>query len=404
MPAGRGFWPTGPARSRFDIVPLALTALARLDHRGGLGADGQTGDGAGLLTAIPWALLVAESGNGIEAPMAEEGFGVGSLFLPDDAAEQERGIEIMESALRSQGLDLVARRDVPTNDAVLGPLGLRFEAAPSAHRGFAAGRDRGRRITNTVSSSRAGKRKPSRARRGSRASSSPRSSHRTIVYKALLRGSQLRDFYADLRSREYRTPFAVFHNRFSTNTHPSWSRAQPFRQIAHNGEINTIDGNRRWMEARGLAGAGRGLGLSEAASRPMLPKNASDSASLDEAFSLLTAAGHSSIEALSMLVPPAWENDRESVRGQPGDFHEAASTMIEPWDGPALIAFSDGRLAGAMLDRNGLRPARTVLTRDNLVLVASEAGVLDVEPDRIAERGRLGTRGLSGRGSRAGTV
>jgi glutamate synthase (ferredoxin) len=389
---GAGVLADRTGQSRFDILPLALTALGRMDHRGAVGADGETGDGAGVLTAIPWAVLVAEAGNGIDADMAERGFGVGSVFLPADPRGRARAASLVEEGLATAGLHIVAWREIPTNDAVLGRLGR--ESRPALVQMVVARPESldddafekrlflGRREAEALARAEPG--------RGPYFASL---SHRTIVYKALLRGSQLCAFYSDLRSREFRTPFAVFHNRFSTNTHPAWERAQPFRQLAHNGEINTIGGNRKWMEARANQGAGRALGLSDAASHPLLPERDSDSGSLDEAFRLLTAAGHSSLEAMSMLVPPAWENDTRMAPG-PRAFYEGASEMMEPWDGPALIAFADGRWAGAALDRNGLRPARVVLTTDNLVLVASEAGVLDVAEARILERGRLGPGGF----------
>jgi glutamate synthase domain-containing protein 2/glutamate synthase domain-containing protein 1/glutamate synthase domain-containing protein 3 len=389
---GAGILADHTGQSRFDILPLALTALGRMDHRGAVGADGETGDGAGVLTAIPWAVLVSEAGNGIDAEMAERGFGVGSLFLPADPNDRAQAMGLVERGLGTAGLEAVAWREVPTNDSVLGPLGRRSRpglvhlvvARPDAldDEAFERRLFIGRREVEALARTQSGL--------GLYFASL---SHRTIVYKALLRGSQLRAFYSDLRSREFRTPFAVFHNRFSTNTHPAWTRAQPFRQLAHNGEINTIDGNRRWMEARANQGAGRELGLSGPASHPLLPPDESDSGSLDEALRLLTAAGHSCVEALSMLIPPAWENDPRVAEGS-RSFYESASDMMEPWDGPALIAFSDGRMAGAILDRNGLRPARTVRTTDNLLLVASEAGVLDVPEARILDRGRLGPGGF----------
>ncbi len=389
---GTGFLADRTGRPRADILPLALTALGRMDHRGGMGADGETGDGAGVLTAIPWAVLVAEPGNGIDGTMAERGFGVGSVFLPDDASGRRRSVEAVEDGLDQANLRVVAWREVPANDAVLGRLGRASRPGLSQvivarppgldgeafeQRLFVARREisalaRALRLDDLYIAS---------------------LSHRTIVYKALLRAPQLREFYADLRNPGFVTPFAVFHNRFSTNTHPSWPRTQPFRQLAHNGEINTIDGNRRWMEARGIQGAGRALGLSPAAATPLLAQSESDSASLDEALRLLIAAGHPLPEAVRILIPPAWEND-EGMTAEVRAFHERASRMMEPWDGPALIAFSDGRVVGAALDRNGLRPARSVMTVDNLVMVASEAGVLDVPDERIAERSRLGPGGF----------
>jgi glutamate synthase (ferredoxin) len=398
---GTGFLADLFGRARADILPLALTALGRLDHRGGLGADGETGDGAGILTAIPWALLTGE-GSGIDRTMAERRYGVGSLFLPDDARGRGQGVLTFQRGLERAGLRAVAWREVPAQDAVLGRLGRASRPGLSQ---VVVARPEG--LSDDAFEQRLFvARREVEALAGSGGLKDlyiASLSCRTIVYKALLRGPQLREFYADLRNPAFLTPFAVFHNRFSTNTQPSWPRTQPFRLLAHNGEINTIDGNRRWMEARGREGAGRAVGLSAVASSPLLPSHDSDSASLDEAFRLLTAAGRPALEALSILIPPAWEND-ESLPSEVRSFHERASAMMEPWDGPALIAFSDGRVAGALLDRNGLRPARSVTTTDGLVMVASEAGVLDVPEERIASRGRLGPGGFLGVDLEAGIL
>ena len=389
---GTGFLADRSGKARPDILPLALTALGRMDHRGGMGADHETGDGAGILTAIPWEILVAEPHHGIDGTMAERGFGVGCLFLPDHAAGRARAVLAVEEGLDQANLHAVAWREVPTNDSVLGRIGRASRpglcqvvvARPGGlgdeafeHRLFVARREiqalaRALGLDELYVAS---------------------LSHRTIVYKALLRAPQLREFYDDLKNPAFLTPFAVFHNRFSTNTHPSWPRTQPFRQLAHNGEINAIDGNRRWMEARGIQGAGTALGLSPAAASPLLAPHESDSASLDEALRLLIAAGRPLVEALRILIPPAWEND-ERIPGEVRAFHDRAARTMEPWDGPALVAFSDGRVAGAALDRNGLRPARAVTTVDGLVMVASEAGGLDVPEERIAERSRLGPGGF----------
>ena len=399
---GTGFLADRQGRVRTDLLPLALTALARMDHRGGVGADGETGDGAGVLTAIPWAVLCAEPGSSITAAMEKRGYALAALFLPEEAAARALSVEAIERGLNEASLRAVVWRRVPTNDAVLGRLG-RASRPGLAHLVIARPEGLGDGPFDQ---------RLFRARREIEAAARSLGlddlyvasmSHRTIVYKALLRAPQLREFYADLKNPRYATAFAVFHNRYCTNTHPSWSRTQPFRQLAHNGEINTIDGNRRWMEARGREGVGPSLGLSETASRPLLPPFESDSASLDEAFRLLTAAGHSAFEALSILIPPAYENDRsldEGVRA----FHEKASLMMEPWDGPALVAFTDGRVVGARLDRNGLRPARSITTEDGLLLVASEAGVLDVPEGRILDRGRLGPGGFLGVDLEAGRV
>jgi len=389
---GTGFLADRGGRARADIVPLALAALGRMDHRGGMGADGETGDGAGILTAIPWALLIAEPENGIDDALAAGRPGVASLFLPVDVRGRAHAVEAVEEGLGRAGLQAMVWRDVPANDAVLGRLGRASRpglchvvvSRPEGldddafeHRLFVARREiqalaREERLDDLYVAS---------------------LSHRTVVYKALLRGSQLREFYDDLRNEAFITPFAVFHNRFCTNTHPSWPRTQPFRQLAHNGEINTIEGNRRWMEARGIEGAGTALGLSPTAAQPMLAKSESDSASLDEGLRFLMAAGYPILEAVRVLIPPAWEND-PAMSGGVRAFYEGASEGMEPWDGPALVAFSDGQVVGAALDRNGLRPARSVTTADGLVMVASEAGVLDVPDDSVVERGRLGPGGL----------
>src|SRR6266496_973252 len=214
-------------------------------------------------------------------------------------------------------------------------------------------------------------------------------SHRTIVYKAMVQAVDLSEFYLDLRHPDYATAFAVFHQRFSTNTLPSWAMTQPFRLLAHNGEINTIEGNRAWMRAREATLAAPRLGLFPGARGPVLTEGASDSASLDEALGLLTAAGRDILQGMSLLVPPAWEGDSE-MPAEVRDFFDYQSCLMEPWDGPALAVFTDGKTVGAALDRNGLRPARYLVTVDGLVLLASEVGVLAVEEERVLRRGRLG--------------
>src|SRR5436309_6863611 len=214
-------------------------------------------------------------------------------------------------------------------------------------------------------------------------------SRRSLVYKALVRGVDLADFYPDLRHPAYASAFVVFHQRFSTNTFPSWSLTQPFRMLGHNGEINTIQGNRSGMRAREASLSSPELGLAAGELRPLLPEGGSDSASLDEAMTLLTLAGRDAAHAMTLLVPPAWENDSD-LSPEVRAFFEYQSTLMEPWDGPALVVFTDGRLVGAALDRNGLRPARSVVTIDGLVMVASEVGVLDMEDRQVLHRGRLG--------------
>ncbi len=387
---GTGFLADREGRPRRELVPLALRALGRMRHRGALSADGQTGDGAGILTQIPWRVLIPELASA-SSSLRPDNFAVGLLFLPAEPEAEAGCRALVEEGLAVHGLTALAWREVPTRDDVLGRLARetrpsllhlvvgrpagdpadRFEARLFAARREAEALARERGIALYVASL----------------------SHRTLVYKALVRADELVSFYRDLAHPDFESAFAVFHNRFSTNTHPSWAMTQPFRQLAHNGEINTIDGNRSWMRARGRAVSPERLGLSQRGLEPLLATAASDSASLDEAIRLVTASGRPLLEAVAMLLPPASENDAERpslVRS----FYEASARTVEAWDGPALAVFSDGRVVGAALDRNGLRPARYAITSDGLVLLASEAGVLDVEDERVLFRGRLGPGGL----------
>ncbi len=342
---GVGFVADLHGRTGTHILPLALRALERLAHRGAVDADGRTGDGAGVLTQIPRALL----------GMADDE-AVGVVF---------GAREPLAASLAAHGLTLVRWREVPIVESVLGPKarscrpGIAQAIVARAEemdddeferRLFAARKDAERRDGTYIVSL----------------------SHRTIVYKALVRALDLAAFYTDLRQPDYATSFALFHQRYSTNTIPSWPMTQPFRMLAHNGEINTIAGNRNWMAARGMP----------------LTRGVSDSSSLDEALSLLTMNGRDATHGVTLLIPPAWENDRELDEAQRAMF-EYQSCLMEPWDGPALVVFADGRYTGAALDRNGLRPARYLLTRD-VVVVASEAGVLDVLERDVVRRGRLG--------------
>lgn len=389
---GVGFLADARGRARADLIPRSLEALARMDHRGAVGADGETGDGAGLLTAIPWAVLCADPASGVTPARAAQGWGLASLFLPADARSRREAVDAFEAGLRRAGLESAAWRPVPTDDAVLGSQGRRSRPGLAQvliprpvdvpREAFEGRLFVGRREVEAEA-----------RERGVEGLYVASMSHRTVVYKALVRGAELGAFFLDLQDRRFLASFAVFHNRFSTNTLPSWARTQPFRVLAHNGEINTIDGNRRRMEARARSGAAKSLGLREAAAQPLLDGDQSDSASLDEAARLLLASGRSLPEALALLMPPAWENDA-SLIPELRSWYAAASEAMEPWDGPALIAFSDGRFVGARVDRNGLRPARSVRTRDGLVLVASEAGVLDVPESTISARGHLGPGGF----------
>ncbi|PYQ16416.1 MAG: glutamate synthase large subunit [Acidobacteria bacterium] len=389
---GVGFLAELEGRPSTRLLPLALTALDRLAHRGAVDADGRTGDGAGVTTQIPYDVLRSHlEARGLgDLPPAD--LAVGLVFLPAAGAPQARARRILEDALVRRGLRFLGWRPVPVREDVLGEKARRSQPA-IAH--LLVGRPTGSTLTLSDDELEAAL---YRVRRDAEARAAEEGmaelhvaslSRRSLVYKALVRGVDLADFYPDLRHPGFATAFVVFHQRFSTNTLPSWTLTQPFRLLAHNGEINTIQGNRSGMRAREASFAAPRLGLAAGELRPLLPGGGSDSASLDEALALLTVGGRDACQAMTLLVPPAWENDSElapAVRA----FFEYQSCLMEPWDGPALVVFTDGRVVGAALDRNGLRPARTALTADGLVLVASEAGVLDVEDDRILHRGRLG--------------
>jgi glutamate synthase (ferredoxin) len=369
---GTGFVVQLSGAATHEVVDRALVALQRLSHRGGVDADGASGDGAGLLTAIPQRYICREaSALGIELPGC---FGLGMLFLtPGEEARVQREIETLAPAM---GLKCLGWREVPTNPSVPGARAA--ESRPSVWQcfleplGSSGGLERRLFLF----------RKRAEHELGSAVYFCSLSS-RTVVYKGLLAPWQLPLFYPDLWERAFESHLAIFHQRFSTNTQPAWSLAQPFRFVAHNGEINTITGNRRWMKAR-EAGIRSELRAGEWFCA--LEEHVSDSASLDNAFEVLLRQGRSPEAALFTLVPPAESSRSASRRSE--DISEGAE--YEPWDGPAALIFSDGRVVGAKLDRNGLRPLRYTLTTDGWLLAGSEAGLLDLKDKEVAERGRLG--------------
>ncbi len=343
-----------------EAVSLGVQALARLSHRGGLDADGKSGDGAGLLIQVPHRLLGGE-------------FAVAVLFEWD-----ERARTIVAESLGSTGLTLVHWRAVPVDPD---SLGERARATmPSIWHGLIAKPDL-EPIEWEQRLYLARRRAERRASEESVRMYLPSCSSRTVVYKGLMAGTRLADFYLDLRDETCESRLAVFHQRYSTNTMPDWRNAQPFRLLAHNGEINTITGNRAWMRAREAE--------LEPELRGVVWPEGSDSASLDNALELLVQRGWEVSEALMSLVPDAWEG-RGDLAAAVRDFYRYQSIRFEPWDGPAAIAFSDGVVVGAALDRNGLRPLRWQRTRDGLVAAASEAGVVTMAPSSVVERGRLG--------------
>ncbi|MGG7463396.1 glutamate synthase large subunit [Plantibacter sp. YIM 135347] len=361
------------------IIDAALGSLRNLEHRGAIGSDAGTGDGAGILTQIPDEFLRGVAG--FELPPVGE-YAVGIAFLPtDDAARDELKAGIAAIAADEQ-LSVIGWRDVPVNPDQLGKLAR--AAMPSFEQLF---------VTSThetkpsgIALDRIAYRLRKRAERELGAYFISLSS-RTLVYKGMVTTLQLEPFYPDLSDERFATKLAIVHSRYSTNTFPSWPLAQPLRMMAHNGEINTVEGNRNWMRARQSQLESELIGDV----RPLLPiitPGASDSASFDEVLELLTLTGRSLPHAMMMMVPEAWEK-QTGLDQTRRDFYEFNSMQMEPWDGPAALTFTDGTLVGATLDRNGLRPGRWLETTDGLVVLGSEIGVLDVEPSRVKRKGRL---------------
>ena len=366
----------GPAGH--DIIDFALTALERLTHRGGVDADGASGDGAGLLAALPKNFFKAKAAEqGIDLP---EQFGLGFAFFPSDAVTAAKSA--IEAAADQERLRILGWRRVPVNPNCLGRRAL--ETMPECWQIFVAPFHAARPAERfewrlALLRKKAESLLPERCYVCSLSS-------QTVVYKGLLTPWQFPQFYADLRDPSFETTFVIFHQRYSTNTQPSWNLAQPFRYVAHNGEINTIVSNRRWMRAREPKIREK---LTVGWWFHILEENVSDSASFDNGLEAKLLEGFSVEEAMLALVPPAFENDPLLSRDVRGAL-AALSQQSEPWDGPAALIFSDGQYVGAKLDRNGLRPMRYTLTHDGLLVVGSETGLVDFEESRIAERSRLG--------------
>ena len=367
-----------------DIVDHALTALHNLDHRGAVGAEENTGDGAGILTQVPDRFLRAVAGFDLPAP---GNYAVGTAFLPG-AGRRGEVVAHLEDLAAQEGLTVLGWRTVPVDPAGLGPTAR--GAMPTFRQMFVAedpevAATRGRTPASGIDLDRKVYRLRKRAEHAG--TYFPSFSARTLVYKGMLTTGQLEPFFADLRDPRYETAIALVHSRFSTNTFPSWDLAHPFRLIAHNGEINTVRGNRNWMAARQGTLRSELLGDLE----PLLPVcsgGASDSASFDEVLELLHLGGRSLPHAVLMMIPEAWQN-HTTMPTERKEFYEYLGTLMEPWDGPAAVTFTDGTQVGAVLDRNGLRPGRWAVTDDGLVVLASEAGVLGLDPARVVRTGRL---------------
>lgn len=392
---GVGFVADLKGAARHEILRWALEALSRLQHRGAVSADAETGDGAGVLFQLPQGFFRREAVRQGARLCHTEQLAVGMAFLPVESealAEARRVIEetVRQWACRPGRIRVrwIGWRPVPTFREALGETAA-AECPRIEQFLISSGEEpcSGERFEREVYLIR--KRIERRMRELSLSAYIVSLSHRTIVYKGLMVSSQLGRFYPDLQNPSFKTSFAIFHQRYSTNTLPNWKLAQPFRMLAHNGEINTLQGNRNWMRAREADLQGAIWGEEAEVLSPILWEEGSDSANLDNALELLVLSGRSIVHAMMMLVPEAYEGIPDlddDVRA----FYEYHECLMEPWDGPAALCFSDGRIVGAALDRNGLRPARYVVTDDGLVLVASEVGVLPIPEDRIVEKGRLG--------------
>ncbi len=384
---GVGFIAATGGRSH-TVLELALEAVANLTHRGAVSADGKTGDGAGVLTQIPHRLLIPGLHRlGVRVTRHTD-LGVGMVFLPQETPRQARARAIIEDAVIKEGMVLFGWRKVPVSLSALGDEAARTR--PEIEQVLIGRPERlgSEEFEHTLYLAR---KVIERRLREDKVDDCyvPSFSHQTVVYKGMFIAPQLPRFYPDLRDPHFETALALFHQRYSTNTFPSWPLAQPFRFLAHNGEINTLWGNINWMRAREPH-------LRSAVWRermrdllPVIQSGGSDSAMLDNALELVVHSNRELLHAMMMLVPEAWE----SVPEMPEDlraFYAYHAGISEPWDGPAALAFSDGRIAAAALDRNGLRPARYAITDDGLVIVGSEVGVIDLDPAHVVEKGRLG--------------
>ena len=393
---GVGFIADPKGNASHDLVKKALIALSCLEHRGGCSADQDSGDGAGLMTAIPWHLFSAWFGANEISVSSTENMGVGMVFLPRDREVAAIARQILEQVLTEENITVLGWREVPVIPEILGIQAR--ENQPQIEQIFVRSEQQADALEQQLYLVR--KRMLQVAETEAKAMGNPKAfedfyicsfSGRTIVYKGMVRSAILGEFYTDLQQPEYQSAFAVYHRRFSTNTMPKWPLAQPMRLLGHNGEINTLLGNINWMMARQADLAHPVWGDRFPALMPTVRSENSDSANLDNVFELLVRSGRSPQEALMIMVPEAYQNQPDLAdHPEIVDFYEYYSGIQEPWDGPALLVYSDGKVVGATLDRNGLRPARYLITRDGYIVVSSEAGVVDIPEPDIVEKGRLG--------------
>ncbi|HYR56274.1 MAG TPA: glutamate synthase central domain-containing protein, partial [Myxococcaceae bacterium] len=378
---GLGFVATLDRRASREVVSQALQILSNLTHRGAAGCDPCTGDGAGILIQLPHGYFASEcAALGISLPPAGD-YGVANCFLSQNPSRRRQQEAIVEASVLHHRQELLGWRDVPVEVAALGPLAR--DSMPTLRQLFIGRRGPAESFERVLYVIR---------NRCTRIDPSDDSyiascSSKTIVYKGLMLAEQLAPFYRDLNDPRVVSRLAMVHSRFSTNTFPSWDRAHPFRLIAHNGEINTLNGNRSWMRAREALLSSEHFSDIEDL-KPIIRPGGSDSAALDNVVEFLLASGRSLPHVMMMLIPEAFA-ENPHMPPEVRAFYEYHACLVEPWDGPAVVCFTDGERIGATLDRNGLRPGKFVVTHDGLVVLASEFGVLDIDPARITEKGRL---------------
>ncbi|KAM7505251.1 hypothetical protein LguiB_004155 [Lonicera macranthoides] len=389
---GVGFIANLENKASHEIIKDALTALGCMEHRGGCGADNDSGDGAGLMTSIPWDLFNDWANKNGIASFDNLHSGVGMVFLPKDVDLMNEAKTVIENIFKQEGLEVLAWRPVPVDTSIVGYYAK--ETMPNIQQVFVrmVKEENIDDIERELYVCRKLIEKAANSKSWGNELYFCSLSNQTIVYKGMLRSEVLGRFYYDLRSEIYKSPFAIYHRRYSTNTSPRWPLAQPMRLLGHNGEINTIQGNLNWMQSRETSLKSPVWQGRENEIRPFGNSKASDSANLDSAAELLLRSGRSAEEALMILVPEAYKNHPTLMMKYPEavDFYDYYKGQMEAWDGPALLLFSDGKTVGACLDRNGLRPARYWRTVDNVVYVASEVGVLPMDESKVTMKGRLG--------------
>ncbi|MDD5679804.1 MAG: glutamate synthase large subunit [Candidatus Omnitrophica bacterium] len=388
---GVGFVCDIRGRKSHDIIKKGINVLFRLSHRGAVGADPNTGDGAGILMQIPHKFLLRECSK-LNIALPESGeYGTGFIFLPRDQKKREACIEIIGNIVKKEKAVLLGWREVPLNSSIIGKTAK--ETEPVIRQVFIGEKDGTknqpdferrlyvirRQIENSVRQSNIA---------GRSFFYITNLSSKTISYKGLLMPRQLDKYFLDLSDPDMESAVCLVHSRYSTNTFPTWDLAQPFRFLAHNGEINTLRGNINWMKARERLLESELFGTDIEKIKPVIVEGGSDSASIDNIFELLVLSGRSLQHAMMMLIPAAWEHDK-FITKELREFYRYHACFMEPWDGPASIAFTDGEKVGAVLDRNGLRPSRYIVTKSDLVVMASEVGVLDIDPAEIKLSGRL---------------